>query len=154
MYGLIVIATMALGTGAAMSIFGLVNAVLIRPLPYADPERVVRIYNEWEGSPEAGLSPAEYFDYLDGSSDVFAAYGGWATGAVNVTESGDPERVNAAFVSPGALDAAGVEPFLGRAYTYAEDEGGEAVALLSYGFWQRRFAASSEVSGCRSPVRA
>lgn len=147
MYALIVIATLALGTGAAMSIFGLVNAVLIRPLPYADPERVVRIYNEWEGSPDAALSPAEYFDYLEASEGTFSAFGIWSTAAVNVTERGEPERVQAAFVTPALLAATGVEPALGRLFADADDVPGSAVALLSHGFWQRRFAGDRAVLG-------
>ena len=147
LYALVVIMTMALGAGAAMSVFGLVNAVLIRPLPYADPDRVVRIYNEWEGTPDGALSPAEYFDYMDGSAAVFQAFGAWVPGTVNVTERGDPERVVVSFVSPGALDATGVDPLFGRTFVASDDVAGSAVALVSYGFWQRRFAGSREVVG-------
>jgi putative ABC transport system permease protein len=146
-YALTVIATMALGTGAAMSIFGLVNAVLMRPLPYESANHVVRMYNEWEGTPAAALSPAEYFDYADGSGEVFASFGAWTPGAVNVTESGEPERVMASFVSPGALAATGVDPLLGRRFGEDDDRPGSAVALLSHGFWQRRFGGVPDIVG-------
>lgn len=142
--------TLALGLGAATAIFSVVNGVLLRPLPYPDPDAVVRISNSWEGTPRAQLSPAEYFDYRD-RSDAFAAFGVYATGQeMNLTGSGSPERLQASYLTAGVFPALGVEPALGRAFTPEEDRpGGDRVVVLSHGLWRRRFGGSPDVVGQR-----
>lgn len=92
------VVALALGIGASTAVFSVIDAVLLSPLPYADAHRVVRVHNEWEGTPRASLSPAEFFDYLDGTADVFTHFGGWTGGTVNVTGGGEPERVPSAAV--------------------------------------------------------
>ena len=134
------------GIGANTALFSVVRAVLLQPLPYAEPDRVVRVHNHWEGSPEARLSPAEYFDYLDGSGDALTGFGAYAYGAVNLAGHGTPERAPAAAVTPGALPAFGVAPAAGRLFT-ADDAAGPAVALISHSCWQRRFGGAADVVG-------
>ncbi len=136
---------LALGIGANTAVFSVVNAVLLRSLPYADADRVVRVYNHWEGSPRASISPAESFDYLDGTGNVFEAFGVYSTGAVNVTGGGAPERVPAAFASAGVLPALGVTPRGGRLYSADEDAAAATVVLASDGFVQRRFGGADVV---------
>ena len=149
-FALAAIVTLALGIGATTSIFSVVNGVLLRPLPYAEPDAVMRVWNSFEGSPKAALSPAEYFDYRDRVS-AFSAFGVYATGqAVNLTGSDLPERLRASYLTTGVFPSLGITPALGRTFTTAEDApGGDRVVLLSEGLWRRRFAASSDVVGER-----
>jgi putative ABC transport system permease protein len=142
-----VAAVCALGVaiGANTALFSVVRSVLLRPLPYDEPDRVVRVHNRWEGTPRARLSPAEYFDYLDQAAGAFARLGGYAYGAANVTGDGPPERVRAAAVTPEALPAFGVKPIAGRLPTAEDESAGRAVAVISYGYWQRRLGGSDAV---------
>src|SRR5687767_4713260 len=87
--------TLALGIGGSTTIFGVVNGVVLRPLPYPEPDRLVRLNNSWEGTPAADLSPAEYFDYRDALRS-FSALGVYATADANLTGGDAPERVEGA----------------------------------------------------------
>jgi putative ABC transport system permease protein len=130
---------LGLGIGANTAVFSVVNAVLLRPLPYADADRIVRVYSRWETADRASLSFGEYFDYVDGYGRVFDAFGVWALGAANLSGSGEPERLPVAFVSAGVLPTLGVEPVAGRAFSAEEDvPGGANVALVTAGFVERR----------------
>jgi putative ABC transport system permease protein len=142
--------TLALGIGATTAIFSVVNSVLLRPLPYAEPDAVVRIWNSFGGSPKAAISPAEYFDYHDRAT-AFSAFGVYATGqAVNLTGADVPERLHASYLSVGVFPALGIRPGLGRAFTAEEDTpSGAHVVVLSDGLWRRRFAASPSIVGQR-----
>jgi putative ABC transport system permease protein len=141
------ILTLALGIGANTAVFSIVEAVLLRPLPYAEPETLVAVWNRWTGSPVAALSNPEYLDYAEQSQSMTIA----ASAAANVNvgaEGGDPERVPAAFVTSNAYDVLGVAPRLGRSFRADEDvDGAPRVAILSDGFWRRRFAANPGVVG-------
>ena len=141
----VAVLTLGLGMGANTAIFGVVQAVLLRPLPYQDPDGLVAVWNRWDGSPAAALSNPEYLDYAEQSRTlVMAAASG---GAVNVSGgTGDPERVFAAGISVNALDVLGTPPALGRGFR-AEDarEGAPPVAILSDGFWRRRFGGDPAI---------
>jgi putative ABC transport system permease protein len=139
--------TVALGIGLTTSIFSVVNAVLLRPLPYPDQDRVVEIHNVWEGSPRAGLSPAEFLDYEVGSSGSFEAFGVYAFGAANLTGDGEPMRVRGAFATAGMLPALGVTPTRGRNFTEREDRNVEPVVLISHALWQTRFGGDPDIVG-------
>ncbi|MFW6078571.1 MAG: ABC transporter permease, partial [Gemmatimonadota bacterium] len=123
------------------------DGVLFEPLPYPDADRVVRVWNEWEGSPRAQLSPAEYFDYRE-RVEAFEAFGVYAASSFNLTGGDEPERVRGAFVSAGVFDVFGIEPALGRVYGAAEDRPGQDdVVVLSHGLWRRGFGGSPDVLG-------
>jgi putative ABC transport system permease protein len=141
------ILTLALGIGANTAVFSIVDAVLLRPLPYAEPETLVAVWNRWTGSPVAALFNPEYLDYAEQSQSMTIAAG--AAANVNVgAEGGDPERVPAAFVTSNAYDVLGVAPRLGRSFRADEEvDGAPRVAILSDGFWRRRFAANPGVVG-------
>lgn len=138
---------LALGIGASAAVFTVVSAVLLRPLPYAAPERVVVMHNRWEGSPEAGLSPAEYFDHLE-RTRAFSAFGVYTTSHVNVVEGDAADRVQAGVATPGVFDALGVTAERGRLFDAADGmPGGGRVVVLSHEFWGTRFHESPEVLG-------
>jgi putative ABC transport system permease protein len=144
-FTLIAVLTLGLGMGANTAIFSVVQAVLLRPLPYNDPDRLVAVWNRWDGSPATALSNPEYLDYAEQSRTlIMAAASG---GAVNVSGgTGDPERVAVAVLSVNALDVLGTPPALGRGFR-PEDayQGAAPVAILSDGFWRRRFGADPAI---------
>jgi putative ABC transport system permease protein len=139
--------TIAIGIGANTAVFSVVNAALLRPLPYADQDRVLDVANTWEGTPRAGLSPAEYFDYRRAVGEEFTAFGVVAFGAVNLVGAGEPVRLRAGFVSAELLPALGVVPVVGRPFTADEERAEASVALISHGLWSRQFGADPAVVG-------
>jgi putative ABC transport system permease protein len=149
-FTLVAIVTLALGLGTTTAIFSVVNGVLLRPLPYPEPNAVMRVWNSFEGSTHAPLSPAEYFDYRD-QVQAFSAFGAYATGqAMNLTGGDRPERLHASYLTAGVFPALGVRPALGRVFAADEDTpGGNKVVVLSNAFWRRRFGASPSVVGQR-----
>ena len=148
----VAVVTLALGIGANAAVFSVVDAVLLRPLPYDDPATLVAVWNRWDGSPAAALSNPEYLDYAEQSRSMTIA----ASAATNVNvggQGGDPERVLAALVTANAYDVLGVPPRLGRAFRVEEEaEGAAPVAILSDGFWRRRFDANPAVVGTFIPI--
>jgi putative ABC transport system permease protein len=146
-FAILAVLTLALGVGANAAIFAVVDHVLLRPLPYADADRLVRVMNRWDGNPEADLSPAEYFDYAEQTRGM-AAIGALATGSVVITGGDVPERVSATFATASLLAVLGTAPALGRHFTPEEDTPQAApVALLMDGFWRRRFAGDRDIVG-------
>lgn len=111
-FTLVALVTLALGIGANTAIFSVVNGVVLQPLDYADPERIVRVQTSWAGEPDAGISPAEYYDYRD-RLDVFSSLGVYAFSSPSITGGDRPERLRGAFVSSGLLPALGVRLALG-----------------------------------------
>ncbi len=146
-FSVVALFTLALGIGACTAVFSLVNALLLRPLPYGTPEQVVWIETAWEGSPRAKISPAEFLDYRDRLTEVFSAVGVYAFGALNLGDDGEPVRLPAAAFSSQTLSALGVTPTLGRGWTEEESVTGAPVVLLSDAFWRQRFAADPTVVG-------
>jgi putative ABC transport system permease protein len=148
-FAAVAIATLALGIGANSAIFTVVNAVVMRQLPYAHPERLVRVTSDFTalGSLDVGLSQPELLDYRDRSGLFDALAGVWAINA-NLTEVDEPERVEVLLASPNYFDVLGARPQLGRLFK-PEDEGPgiTEVLVISDGLWRRRFAASPDAIG-------
>jgi putative ABC transport system permease protein len=140
--------TLALGIGANTAIFSVVNGVLLSPLPYPEPERLVQI-QEREVDAEPGTTGYYSFDQLrlrQGSFDWIAAMGGWS--ATLTADGGNAERVNGARVSWEFFRALGIRPALGRDFERAEDQPARRrVLLLSDQLWRRRFNADPSVVG-------
>ena len=140
---------LALGIGANTAMFSVLNSVLLRPLPYRDPGRLVMIWHEYAKSnlPKATLSVPSYLEYRDhvqGFESVAAATN-WSA---NLTGAGDPERIQGARVTGNFLSTIGVAPSLGRDFLKEEDApGGEHVVILSHGLWQRRFGGDRGILG-------
>ena len=134
--------TLALGIGANTTIFSVVNGVLLRPLPFAEAERLVWL-GGWAGNDkEQGVTPADFLDYHEQcQSFAHLAASVSETVPVNLTGGGgEPERLKGALVTDNYLDVFGVRPALGRTFLAGEDqEGRDRVVVLSHGLWVRRF---------------
>src|SRR3954468_4062618 len=122
-FAAVAIATLALGVGANSAIFTVVNAVVMRPLPYAHADRLVRITADFTGltAADVGMSQPEFTDYRDRSGLFESLAAVWAINA-NLTEIDEPERVEALLASPSYFDVLGVHPQLGRLFR-PEDDG-------------------------------
>ncbi|HET6896897.1 MAG TPA: ABC transporter permease [Vicinamibacteria bacterium] len=145
----IAVLTLALGIGVDTAMFSVLDAVLLRELPYVDPGRLVTVRQMFPkiGELALGTSPAEYLDYRDRTSS-FASVAGYEAVAMDLTGEGEPVRIQAQRVTHTLFTTLGVTPLAGRTFSAAEDEaGGPRVALVSYELWQRRFGASPRTVG-------
>jgi putative ABC transport system permease protein len=142
------IATLALGIGANTAIFSVVNAVLLRPLPFPDSERLALVFEGIPtlGFPRVGFSPPDFAVYAAGEKS-FEGLAAYEDDAMELSGRGDPERVMAARTSANLLAVLGVTPLLGRSFAADEEAPGHHVALLSYGLWQRKYAGDPSVLG-------
>ena len=146
-FTVVAVLTLALGIGANTAIFSAVTALLVRPLPVPDADRVVSGVALREGYDPFGTSLLEYLAYRDASRS-FAASGIALQRFVTITGHDEPERIHGAEVTTGYLDALGVTPIAGRALTTDDDRpGGPAVALIGYDLWQRRFGGAASAVG-------
>ncbi|MGA2430034.1 MAG: ABC transporter permease [Candidatus Acidiferrum sp.] len=145
----VAVLTLALGIGANAAVFSLVDAVLLRPLPYHDPDRLVLLSETLpkQGQDELGVSAAEYFDYRD-ANQVFSQVAAYESAGFNLTGGATPLRVNAAALSASAFPLLGVNPILGRTFSEDEDRAGAAgVALLSSALWKSHYGADEHIVG-------
>jgi putative ABC transport system permease protein len=143
----VAVITMALGIGANTAIFSVVNAVLLRPLPYRAPDRIVTIRNYGANSNHVHVTGADFLDWRE-QATVFEQIAALTKDDVDLTESGEPERLTAGLVSADLFRALGVAPAYGRGFTPAEDEPGAAqVVILSHRLWQRRFGLDPQIIG-------
>jgi putative ABC transport system permease protein len=147
-FSTIAIATLALGIGANAAMFSAVDAVLIRPLPYADAERLVMIWDEMShiGFPKHYSTPPEWLEWRR-QNTVFTDIAASESGEATLSGDGEPEQVPGRKVTANLWSVLGVQPFLGRVFTEDEDARGVPVAVISYGLWQRRFGGSADVLG-------
>ncbi len=144
---LIAILTLALGIGANTAIFSVVNAVLLQPLPFAEAERVVRIWGVFSQGNRAATSPPDYLDYR-AQNQSFEDFAALRQASFTLTGKTEPERIVGANVTANFFHALGVQPLRGRTFTPEEEQPGQAqVALISEGLWQRRFGADPAVIG-------
>ncbi len=151
-FTLIAVLTVALGVGPNSAIFSIINAVLLRPLPYRDSDRLVMLLetNKSRGFAQLPVSGATFTDWQRDSRSfeqmapafTISEYG------FNVTAGRDPERAQGGQAAANLLDVLGVKPIVGRSFLAEEDgPGGTPVALISQSFWTRRFAASRDIVG-------
>ncbi len=146
--------TLAIGIGANTAVFSVVNSVLLEPLHYRQPDQLIALHQVAPGA--AGLtsvsdglllSPSMYFTYAD-HNRVFQSMGVWANGTASVTGLAEPEQVRAVGVSDGVLQALGVAPAVGRWFTTADQiPQAPKTVILSYGYWQHRFAGDRAAIG-------
>ncbi len=141
----IAVITLALGIGANTAIFSVVNAVLLNPLPYHQPDRLVAL---WEKTPEntrSRTAPANFFDWKN-QNTVFEGVAAFGRTSLTLTGGGEPEQLVGARVSSGYFPVVGVEPMLGRSFADEEYEQGKGqVVILGHSLWQRRFGADRNI---------
>jgi predicted permease len=147
---LVAILTLALGIGADTAIFSLVNAVVLRPLPYPEPERLVTLMvRSTAGNGPATVSPLTYH-FWSKNATVFEAFAAISSGAFNIKTESGAERVDGLQVTSGFFRAIGVQPFLGRGFIEEEDRpGAEPVVVLSYGIWRQAYGGAPDIVGRR-----
>src|SRR5262249_45771061 len=146
-FTLIALLTLALGIGANTAIFSVVNAVLIRPLPYENPERLV-VVRERISERDIGASYLNFTDWRD-ENQVFEQISAFRPlENFNLTGAGEPERLQGMLVSANFFSTLGIKPFRGREFLAEEDRRGAAPAvILSYGLWERRFSRDESIIG-------
>lgn len=144
----IALVALALGIGANTAIFTLVNAVLLRPLPFAEPDRLVWVWGNIKGGgSRASVSPLDFLDYRQQNTtfEEFAASLSVPL-PLNLTGNGEPERLQGAAVTGNYFKALGVMPALGRTFVLENEKpGNDQVAVLSYALWQKRFAGDPDI---------
>jgi predicted permease len=153
-FAIIVVLTLAIGIGANTAVFSVLNSVLLRPLPYPEPEQLVSLHLNAPGAPGLGqfrselrLSASMYFTFAR-HNHVFQSMGVWGPGTASITGIAQPEQVNTAQISGGILEALRVPALHGQWLTEADqDAHGLGRVMLSYGYWQRRFGGDPGVVG-------
>jgi putative ABC transport system permease protein len=154
MFAAVAVLTLAIGIGATTAVFSVVNGVLLRPLAYPEPDRLVSLRLLAPGAPgiadvsgDFRLSPSMFFTYAD-HNRVFQHIGIWYASSATVTGAGEPEQVRGVHLSHGTLQALGVTPIVGRWLSQADQEpAGQGRVMLTYGYWQRRFGGERSVIG-------
>ena len=144
----VAVITLALGIGANTAIFSVVNGVLLRPLEYPEPERLVSLRDSNPSKQlDSQISPANFLEWQR-QNTVFSDLATYRTVSYNLTSDGNPERLLAGRVSSGLFKTLGVGPILGREFAPEEDQlGRDKVAIISEGLWQRRFGSEASVIG-------
>jgi putative ABC transport system permease protein len=146
-FTLVAVLTLALGIGATSAMFSVVNGVLLRPLPYAQPDRLVRVHEVVPQYGRFSVAPATFLDWRE-QNTVFSGLGAYSGDSVTLATSEGPERIESAMVTADVLEVLGVKPFLGRLFRADEDVPDTSmVVVLSYGAWQRRFGGDPGVVG-------
>jgi len=145
----IAVFTLALGIGANSAVFAVVYAVLLKPLAYPAPDRLIALDHTAPGVniPRAGMAPFLYFTYREQSTTI-EALGIWQGDTASVTGLAEPEEIPVVDVTEGVLTTLGVQPVAGRLFTRADDSPGAArTVVLSYSYWQARFGGSPSAIG-------
>jgi putative ABC transport system permease protein len=146
-FSLVAIATLALGIGANSAIFSVVNAVLLKPLPFEEPGRLVRLSQTWEGRTTGIYSPQNFLDVVASARD-FESLAAIDGGGVTLTGRGAPARLEGAEVSTRFFDVLRVRPVLGRGFADGENEPGRnKVAILGHRLWRERFGGDPTAVG-------
>jgi predicted permease len=148
-FALIAVITLSLGIGATTAIFSVVNGVLLKPLPYPQPEELVavKLTAQGLGNKDFSVSASDYFIFRE-QSGAFQEIGLYNSPSVNVTGLGEPEQAASLGVTDGVLPIMGVTPLLGRSFTREDvSPDSEETALLTYGYWSRKFGGAPSVIG-------
>src|SRR5579885_1686485 len=149
MFTAVTMITLAAGVGANTAVFSVLEGVLLKPLPYPDPEQLIGI---WHSAPgvnlkEVNAAPSNYFIYRE-QNQTFVDVGIYQHDSVSVTGVGEPEQVSALDVTDGVLPLLGVVPAAGRLFTREDDSPGTPeTAVISYGYWQHKFGGAPSAVG-------
>src|ERR1700680_3837263 len=149
-FALVAVIALGLGIGANTAIFSLVDRVLIRPMPYADPDRLVTLWEDasYLNFPRNTPSVANFEDW-EKQNQVFTDLAGSRDRAGSLTGDGPPEMILGGAVTINLFEVLGVQPVLGRAFTEDDDRPGVNVIILSYGLWQSSYGGEHGVTGSR-----
>lgn len=143
----IAILTLALGIGANSALFSVVNGVLLRPLPYAQPDRLVVLSEKTANFESSSISYPNFLDWQR-SNSAFASIAAYRSDDFNITGRGEAERVRVGMISADFFEILGVSPVRGRLFATQEDRlGGAPVVLISAGLWQRKFGSAPDIIG-------
>ena len=145
-YVTVVVLTLGFGIGINTATFSIVNAVLIRPLEFAEPGRLVSLHESLPDFPDGPFSPPDLLDF-ERDQTSFERVGAYLNIPAELSGSGEPVRLDGAKISATLFPVLGVAPLLGRAFTPEDDRPGIDVAILSWGLWQTRFAGDSSIVG-------
>ena len=155
-FTLIAVMTLSLGIGANTAIFSVVNGVLLQPLPYKEPGRLVRVYSEFPtmNLRKFWVSPPEFME-IQKEAKSWESIGAWAASGANIATTGEPIRVTSTSITRTLIETLGVQPALGRNFTPEEDlVGGPNAAIISHALWQRAFAGQSDIIGKQIRINA
>jgi putative ABC transport system permease protein len=148
-FALTAVATLALGIGANSAIFSVVSALMLKPLPYQNPERLAMVWedNTAKGFPQDTPAPGNFASWR-AENHVFEDMAAMRTESYNLTGSGEPEKIEGLMISASLFPMLGVQPALGRTFLPEEDKpGARNVVVLSHSLWQRRFASDPQIAG-------
>ena len=144
---------LAFGIGATTAIFSIMEAVLLRPLPFPDSRRIMVLSDRLAGvnvgdHGEVGVTVPDIRAYTR-EARGFSALGGYQKAGYELSGTGEPTKVNAARLTPGVFSALAVNPLMGRVFTANEDEHSQQVAVLSFGTWASRFHRDAQILGTK-----
>ncbi len=147
-FAIVAVLTLALGIGANTAIFSVINSVLLKPLPFRDPERLVRVFSTRQSAEFYPVSGEDYFDWQSQNRAFQATTLFTSPQNFNASGAGEPETVSVASMQANFFSLLGVRPAEGRGFAEGEDQrGANHVAVLSYGFWQRHFGGRGDALG-------
>jgi putative ABC transport system permease protein len=141
-----IVLTLALGIGATTAVFSLVEGVLLRPLPFNDPDRLVVLGEHLGGRPGMSVRATEIATYT-GSTQAFSSLGGYITTSFELSGKQRPEEIDAARLNSAMFTTLGVQPVLGRVFTAADENSRQQLAVISYSLWTNRFHRDPNVIG-------
>ena len=146
-FTLVAVLTLSLGIGANTAIFSVINGVLLRPLPYPDPDRLVRVFTSFSGSERYAVSQPEFMDYK-GLTQVFENAAAFSGASITLTADGEPERLRGIAATHDLLPVLGIKPLYGRNFEDREGrEGVEPVVIVTHDLWQNRFGGDRALLG-------
>ena len=145
-FSLVVVLTLALGIGATTAIFSLVEGILLRPLPFGDPDRLVVLGDHLGGGGNIAVTAREISTYSEAAS-AFSSMGGYATASYELSGGAIPEEIYAARLSAGVFPTLATPLMLGRVFTKQEEDGHQPLAIISYALWSNRFHRDPLVLG-------
>ena len=144
-FATIAILTLAIGIGANTTIFSVVNGVLLNPLPFPEPDRLVRLYDATDDFSHSSVSYLNFKDW-EHNNRTFQYLTGFRGEDLNLTGEAEPEQVPGEQVSASYFNTLSIQPIIGRAFTEAEDQaGGPPVAILTNGFWKKHFGGDAKI---------
>jgi predicted permease len=147
-FALMVVVILALGIGATTAMFSLIDGILLRPLPFSRPDRLVLLGDHLGKGLDLGVTAREIATYSD-ATGAFSSLGGYAASSYELSGGATPEVVNAARLTAGVFPTLGVQPILGRVFTQKEENDHQPLAVISYALWTNRYQRDPQIAGSR-----